>query len=406
MADNQSSLQENLIGRGLNPNNPAGTYVDFAEAIAKNQREQKAAEEALKLAQEHVKQARMTSKNQAEADEAGLNPLLVDTMTPEEARTFLKVIMDAKGLEISQEAIDEWVTSLPARVDRNTVEAFATRFARASTRSGQPAKFEKKDRIMIPEGSTAEELGLEPDAADPKFAHVPEDGMYQVVYDNQGVIKKFIPGGKDTAVKDGGLTPGQKAADIAFGRDYAEWVAAGGLSKVVSNLNKLKAVIENLRTRDDISGPAISLLPEEVRQRSFPMSQDVKDTIDLVIQQSLKLILGAQFTQNEAFAMMRRSFNIALEEAKNKKRVESSLKQLIQAAEMKAKAVKEFEATGSLKGLGGYEGVAKSLMDAVAEDNSKELIDGDAEPEKKSIKDFKEKPKTKVPKYTVEKPGK
>lgn len=388
----QQSLEESLISRGLNTTRPSSTYVDFADQIAKNQAEQKAQEESLKLAKEHVEQAKYQTRNEQEARAAGANPLLANSMTPEEARSYLKIVTDAKGLEIEQAAVDEWVASLPERVNRDTVEAFANRFARASTRAGQPAQFQKKDRIAVPAGSTAEELGLIEDA-DPKFAHVPEDGMYQVIYDNQGVIKKFIPGGKENAVKDDGLTPGQKAVDVNFGKDYAEWVGEGGATKVQQNLAKLKVVIEALDNRDDLTGPVISALPDAARKRLYPESQDMQDVISEVVQQNLKLILGGQFTQQEAFALIQRAYNLSLEEKQNATRVRRTIDQLKKAADIKTAAVEYFEQHGTLKGFDGYE----RIMSVLNSDLNDKSVD-----KPKDNKDAT-KPKTKVPKYTVEK---
>lgn len=207
----QQSLEESLVSRGLDTTRPQQTYVDFATQIAKNQAEQKSQEETLRLAKEHVEQAKYTTRNEQDAQEAGLNPLLLDNMTPEQAIAQLKVIAQAKGLDISDADIQAWAQTLPPRVSNQVVETFANRFARESTRAGQPAKFEKSDNIDIPEGSTAKDLGLVADPADPQVGHVPEDGMYQVVYDNQGVLKKFIPGGKEPA--DPTAKANAKAAD-------------------------------------------------------------------------------------------------------------------------------------------------------------------------------------------------
>lgn len=199
MADNTpiTSVNSELISAGLNPNNPSQTYVDFANQLAKNSQEQQLQEQAIARAKELTSQAQLQTRQGAEAEEAGANPLLVDTMTPEEAKAYLNIILKEKGLSIDDASIDEWVKTLPDRVNRQIVEAFASRFAKETTRSGQPAMFQTTDKIAIPKGSTAEDLGLIEDSEDPSFGHVPEDGMYQVIYDNQGLIKKFIPGGKE-----------------------------------------------------------------------------------------------------------------------------------------------------------------------------------------------------------------
>lgn len=189
------NLNSQLIAAGLNPSNPTDTYVDFANQLAKTQQEQALQEQAIARAKELTKQAQFETKYQAP-----------ESMTPEEAESYLKIVAQAKGLEIDQASIDEWVKTLPEHVNRQVVESFANRFARESTRSGQPAMFQKADKIAIPTGSTAKDLGLDEDESDPSIGHVPEDGMYQVVYDNQGTIKKFIPGGKEAVDQSSKLT--------------------------------------------------------------------------------------------------------------------------------------------------------------------------------------------------------
>lgn len=197
MADNQSSLNENLVSAGLNTSNPTGTYVDFATQIAKNQQEQASQEQAVALAKEHVAQAKLQTKQGAEADAAGVNPLLMDVMTPEQAVAYLKLILKEKGLEIGEDDINEWAKTLKGPINRQVVETFANRFTRQTTRAGSPAKFEKSDAIDIPEGSTAKDVGLVADETNPQIGHVPEDGMYSVLYDNEGKVKRFIPAGKE-----------------------------------------------------------------------------------------------------------------------------------------------------------------------------------------------------------------
>lgn len=202
----ETNLNSQLIASGLNTSNPTGTYVDFAEQMARNRQEQDLQEQAIARAKELTSQAQLQTRQGVQAEAAGANPLLENSMSPEEAVAYLKIILKEKGLAQDQGLIDEWAKTLPPRVNRQIVEAFASRFARESTRSGQPAKFETTDTIIIPTGKTAKDLGLYADDTDPTIGHVPEDGMYQVVYDNQGNIQKFIPGGKEAADQSAKIT--------------------------------------------------------------------------------------------------------------------------------------------------------------------------------------------------------
>lgn len=192
-----TSLQSALIGEGLNPNAPQDTYTTFAEQMARNQQQQAAQEEALARAKELTTQAGITTSQEQEAQSAGYNPQLINTMTPDAAVTYLNIILKEKGISIDPADIAAWKATLPPVIDRQEVEAFASRFARETTRSGQPANFTTDQDILIPTGKTAKDIGLVEDDKDPTIGHVPNDGMYQVVYDNQGQIMKFIPGGKE-----------------------------------------------------------------------------------------------------------------------------------------------------------------------------------------------------------------
>lgn len=213
MADYPTTdLNSQLIAAGLNTSNPTQTYVSFADQMAKNQQEQALQEQAIARATELSKQSQLATRQGAQAEGAGLNPLLVDTMTPAEAVAYLRIVLKEKGLTEDQALIDEWAKTLPARVNRQVVESFASRFARETTRSGQPAQFSTDQTIVVPAGKTAADLGLDDmktadgtsvaDTTKSDGTHtatVPEDGMYQVLYDNQGNIQKFIPGGKEPA---------------------------------------------------------------------------------------------------------------------------------------------------------------------------------------------------------------
>lgn len=293
MADNQTSLNENLIAAGLNPNNPSQTYVDFGNQIARARTDQEQQEQALELAKQHVAQAQLQTKQANEADAAGVNPLMQDVMTPEQARQYLLLILKEKGLTIDPADINNWIATLKGPINRNVVETFANRFARATTRSGQPAQFATTDKIEIPEGSTAKDLGLVEDANDPSVGHVPEDGMYQVVYDNEGNIKKFIPGGKepvDPTAKNAG-----KAADTANKRwtelgkqiDTAFRTRSGGLGSLSTAIWRATRAINVLKNSPDLSAQDLENVAADVAgifQGGAPTAETMKgNNYDLAI---------------------------------------------------------------------------------------------------------------------------
>jgi len=205
-----TNINSQLIGEGLNPNNPTGTYVDFANQLVKNQQEQAAQEQAIARATELAKQAQLQTRQGLSAEQAGYNPLLANSMTPDQAVAYVKLVVKEKGLTIDQADLDAWKATLPERVEREEVMAFANRFAKPSIRPGVAAKFTTDMDLLVPAGKSAADIGLtdmkdaEGTSVDDKtvsdgtfVAHVPESGMYQADVDNTGVLQHYTPGGKE-----------------------------------------------------------------------------------------------------------------------------------------------------------------------------------------------------------------
>lgn len=271
MADNQSSLNENLIAAGLNTSNPTSTYVDFAEQVAKNQAEQAQQEQTLALAKQHVAQATLDTKQKTEADQAGVNPELMNVMTPDQAAATLRLILKEKGLTISNDDITAWVAALNGKpVNRQVVEEFANRFAREATRAGQPAKFSTDMDLAVPAGMKPEDLGLVADESNPQVGHVPADGMYQVVYDNQGNLKKFIPGGKEPV--DATAKASAKAAESAEKQwqkldttvNGAFKTRSGGLGSLSTAIFRAVRAINTLTVNDNLTAQDLENVAQDV----------------------------------------------------------------------------------------------------------------------------------------------
>lgn len=261
MADNTpiTSVDSELISAGLNPNSPATTTVDFAERMAKNRQEQDAQEQAIALAKERVKQAQFQTETQAP-----------DSMTPEEAAAYLKIVAQAKGLDIDQDSIDAWVKILPPRVNRQVVESFANRFARESTRAGQSGTITTDMRIPIPEGATAKDIGLVADAKDPNFGHVPEDGEYQVIYDNQGTIKKYILGGhervdpSDKEHAKAAADADKKWVDLDKAVNGAFKTRSGGLGSLSTAIFRSVRAINTIIAHDTLTAQDLANISQDV----------------------------------------------------------------------------------------------------------------------------------------------
>lgn len=164
------------------------------------------------------------------------------------------------------------------------------------------------------------------------------------------------------AAKAGGvnLTPAEKALDTEFGKSYAEYVAGGGSSDSHKQLEQVKDVGRALSSGENLTGPVLGLVPGWIKAFTNPDSVDVREQFEEVVQRNLRLILGAQFTQQEGERLIARAYNPQLSEEINQGRVERLFKQMATAAEAKERAVKYYEANGTLQG---FEGKLPTLED-------------------------------------------
>ena len=181
-----------------------------------------------------------------------------------------------------------------------------------------------------------------------------------------GVAKQFLPilqkveelelkekmfSGKKTPP-----SPGEKAIDVQFGKEYAKFISEGGAADIRSQLSKLNSSIVALESgKGNLTGPVLGRVSPENRSllpggaRSSEVQQDVEE----VVQRSLRKILGAQFTENEGARLISRTYDPRLPEKTNAKRLRRLVLQLEQAALAKEQAASYFEEHGTLKGFNG-----------------------------------------------------
>lgn len=156
--------------------------------------------------------------------------------------------------------------------------------------------------------------------------------------------------------KNSGLgepTKGQEALDKAFAKTYEEEFLSGKIASAEKNLDSLKDVSANLATRDDLTGGFVGSTPMMIRRRFFQESADNQQKVEDVVQQSLKAILGAQFTEKEAARLIERAYDPAASESINKERVDRLYKALRKGIESKKAAGRHFEKNGTMTGFAG-----------------------------------------------------
>lgn len=115
-----------------------------------------------------------------------------------------------------------------------------------------------------------------------------------------------------------GNARGDKKLDETVAKDLAAW-KTGNRTTAFTNLQRLQSVITDLESGANLSGPVTGALPGWAQAAVNPKALATKQAVDSVIQQSLKAILGGQFTEKEAQGMLERAYNPRLSEAENAK---------------------------------------------------------------------------------------
>jgi hypothetical protein len=167
------------------------------------------------------------------------------------------------------------------------------------------------------------------------------------------------------------LTPAQKAADMAFGKDYNDFVAGGGVSTIQKNIQQLDQAIllmENAKKAGkNLSGRAIGLADSSgTLSYLFPEAAQVKDLVGGVAQSNLRQILGGQFAAKEGEQLLARAYNTAQPINDNISRLKALREQISTAANAKIQAVGFYENEGTLAGFKpGVYGVSAATITGV-----------------------------------------
>lgn len=150
-------------------------------------------------------------------------------------------------------------------------------------------------------------------------------------------------------------TPAETALDKAYAKSYEDDVANGGLADAQKNLTQLKGVRDELVNPKgaNLTGSILGRVPDFIASFTNPKAVDARERVEEVVQRNLRLVLGAQFTQNEGFALIKRAYNPTLDEATNAARLNRLISAMEQALEAKKAAAQYYEQNGTLKGFKG-----------------------------------------------------
>ncbi len=140
------------------------------------------------------------------------------------------------------------------------------------------------------------------------------------------------------------LTKGQETVDREFGKEYSEWTS-GSDEVAQTEINKLRSVAARLKKKDVTTGGMTGMLHDRVTSTSVLSARaDVSSTI----MNSLRVILGAAFTEKEGQQVINNTWNEADSTANNLARVERLAGDLEAKAKAKTEKAQHYEQHGTL----------------------------------------------------------
>jgi len=165
----------------------------------------------------------------------------------------------------------------------------------------------------------------------------------------------------------GALTPGQKEADKAFGKEYQERLTSGNDKTQENDLSTLRDAVKMLKKTDMASGPLIGFMPKGMRDRVTPTGAGLQDRVEGIISKNLKTILGSQFTERDRMDFIKTSYNPNLSEAENASRIEKIASRLAESTKNQRAMDAYFREHGTLAGFDGA-GVEDPSLDEPPEE--------------------------------------
>ena len=185
-------------------------------------------------------------------------------------------------------------------------------------------------------------------------------------------------GGGDTTINmpaDAKPSVGREAVDKAYAEDYLQWQRVGR-SQAFTNLAAIGGVLGQLERGEKLSGPAIGLAPNFILAITNPEATDARETVQGVVQQNLREILGGQFAQQEAQQLLDRAFNPSLDPKINARRLRRLYNQMEIAAKQRDAMAKYFDENETLRGYTGEQPKLSDFYTAVSDFDVGQEVDG------------------------------
>ena len=168
---------------------------------------------------------------------------------------------------------------------------------------------------------------------------------------------------------------GREAVDKAYAEDYLQWQRVGR-SQAFTNLAAIGGVLGQLERGEKLSGPAIGIAPNFILALTNPEATDARETVQGVVQQNLREILGGQFAQQEAQQLLDRAFNPSLDPSINARRLRRLYNQMEIAAKQRDSMANYFDENESLRGYTGEQPKLSDFYTAVSDFSVDQVVNG------------------------------
>jgi len=169
------------------------------------------------------------------------------------------------------------------------------------------------------------------------------------------------------------VTPGFEALDKAYAQDHLEWVR-GGRADMESQIQNVGEVMTALETGQPLTGTLMTLAPDFIRAFADPESLDAQQKVEEVVQRSLRVTLGAQFTEKEGERLIARAYNPQLSPEINARRLRKLYQKLAETVQARNAMADYFDKNGTLQGYRGPEVSIADLFTAVSDYTVGEII--------------------------------
>lgn len=189
--------------------------------------------------------------------------------------------------------------------------------------------------------------------------------------------KVEVIGGGDTNVTIEGdkSSVGWDKIDEAYAKDWISWNSVGR-SQAMTNLASVGNVLAQLENGEQLSGELINVAPNIVQAILAPNSVAARETIEGVVQQNLRDVLGGQFAQQEAQQLLSRAWNPLLEPEENARRMRRLYNQMEIAASQRDAMNAYFNENGTLRGYTGSQPTMQDFYSALIKTKVGDVIGG------------------------------